>query len=798
MKKQLHVIILIAALLTTGSKTFSQAVRGMYVNQFSSILGNAVKEDSLLNYARDSSFNYMALYNLSSLNFSSQSDMNKLSSFISRARTTYGITQIGAVSETFAQFRDKIVPYNNSHTANERFNVFNLEFEFWINASVNAGGVYCVNYLTQANCSCDTSGAFYYYINLLRQVDSIATANGAISETYIGWFNQGQGAQIQQNISRILLHAYRIDASSVFSYSKTRMGHLASNNTPVTIIPIFSAEPSFMGPWLTSGHGQMEAYNKYVTDFTADNSSWKQYVNIGGYQWFAQSYLPKPAPGSFNPVITASGATSFCAGGSVTLTATTGNTYHWSNGATTQSITVTTSGNFSCDVTLNGNTMTTSATTVTVNNAPSASVIVNTPVGVTVPLTSNTSAGSGTINSYQWKLNGANITGATNNGYTVTVNGNYSLAVTNTNGCGITSSSATVSVPFIFIPVVTASGSTSFCAGGSVTLTATTGNTYLWNNGATTQSITVTTSGNFSCDVTLNGNTVTTAATTVTVYNLPSATVNENTPVGLTVPLTSNTSAGSGTINSFQWKRNSTSISGATSSDYVATADGDYTLAITNTFGCAATSATESVTVPIVTCVADVPTATSSYSAIGNTITLHWNVASGDSIVIRYKPEYTSTYTYIRMLNTSQTTFTLSGVQQDMLYSWRVKTVCGTTSGSYSAKKYFSIFSGRHTQTHSTERLSYSEITDDLDELSLLAYPNPATENFKLYFNLDEESKVVVQLMDFGGRILSSEKINAIEGENNASVDVSHLTKGIYIAALKCDETISYKKILVQ
>ena len=69
--------------------------------------------------------------------------------------------------------------------------------------------------------------------------------------------------------------------------------------------------------------------------------------------------------------ISASGPISFCQGGSVMLTANSGSSYTWSNGATTQSITVTSSGTFTVVVTQTGGcTGTSSPTTVTVNPIP--------------------------------------------------------------------------------------------------------------------------------------------------------------------------------------------------------------------------------------------------------------------------------------------------------------------------------------------------------------------------------------------------------------------------------------------
>mgnify|MGYP003381346079 FL=1 len=97
-----------------------------------------------------------------------------------------------------------------------------------------------------------------------------------------------------------------------------------------------------MGPWLNS-KPLAEPYSQFVADFNADNSSWKPYIRLLGYQWFDYGYMPKPIPGTtpiFTPTISASGTTNFCTGSNVTLTASTGSAYLWSNGATTSSINV--------------------------------------------------------------------------------------------------------------------------------------------------------------------------------------------------------------------------------------------------------------------------------------------------------------------------------------------------------------------------------------------------------------------------------------------------------------------------
>lgn len=102
-------------------------------------------------------------------------------------------------------------------------------------------------------------------------------------------------------------------------------------------------------------------------------------------------YAGSPGPCSaVAATITANGATTFCQGSNVTLTASTGTTYLWSTGATTQSVTVTTSGSYVVTVTVAGvGTGISIPTVVTVNSCCSV------PTGLT---TSNIQTASAKLN----------------------------------------------------------------------------------------------------------------------------------------------------------------------------------------------------------------------------------------------------------------------------------------------------------------------------------------------------------------------------------------------------------------
>ena len=77
-----------------------------------------------------------------------------------------------------------------------------------------------------------------------------------------------------------------------------------------------------------------------------------------------------------------------------------------------------------------------------------------------------------TFASYQWYLSGVPIIGATNQSYDASASGSYSLAVVDVNGCSAISNSIPVIVNTQTVPLLSAGGPTTFCAGGSVVLTA--------------------------------------------------------------------------------------------------------------------------------------------------------------------------------------------------------------------------------------------------------------------------------------------------------------------------------------
>ena len=217
--------------------------------------------------------------------------------------------------------------------------------------------------------------------------------------------------------------------------------------------------------------------------------------------------------------VTASGPLDFCSDGSVSLTAASGHTYIWNTGEMTQSVTISQPGTYQALVTTNAGCVDTTAIyTVSVFADPDTSVAVSGALsfcnGSSVTLT----AASG--QSYLW------TTGDTTQSIISTQAGTYSALVTTVNGCVDTTATYTTSVFADPDTTVTVSGPLTFCSDASVTLTAAAGQSYVWSNGAATQSINVSQPGTYSATVaSVNGCIGNTALYTTSLYADPDTSV---------------------------------------------------------------------------------------------------------------------------------------------------------------------------------------------------------------------------------------------------------------------------------
>ena len=155
------------------------------------------------------------------------------------------------------------------------------------------------------------------------------------------------------------------------------------------------------------------------------------------------------APPALQMTATSSNSCPGGATGSIDMSTSGGNTcqgsytFLWSNGATTEDLTGVAGGTYT--VTVTDGSGCTSTHTVTVSE-----FVLNPAFTVS----GNTFTSTQTWSSYQWLLNGGNISGANSMSYTASASGVYSLVVTDTNGCTATSDT----LNFIFVGITNPGG----------------------------------------------------------------------------------------------------------------------------------------------------------------------------------------------------------------------------------------------------------------------------------------------------------------------------------------------------
>ena len=268
--------------------------------------------------------------------------------------------------------------------------------------------------------------------------------------------------------------------------------------------------------------------------------------------------IPIPA------VITASGALTFCVGGSVTLTGNIDGV--WNTGETTASITVTTSGDYFVTNTDECGVVTSNHIFVTVNPLPDCSITGSGSICAGQSTQLCVAAGA---TSYMWS------TGATTNCITVNVSGNYAVTITNSNGC-ISSCSKTVTVNPL--PICSITGSGSICAGQSTQLCVPAGSaSYTWSTGANTNCITVSAAGTYFVTITDANGCMSSCSKTVAVNPTPDCTITGNGSIcqGQTSQLC--VAAG---FTSYAWS------TGATTNCITVNTTGNYAVTVTNANGC--------------------------------------------------------------------------------------------------------------------------------------------------------------------------------------------------------------------
>jgi len=302
------------------------------------------------------------------------------------------------------------------------------------------------------------------------------------------------------------------------------------------------------------------------------------------------------------------------------------------------------------------------------------------------------------------------------------------------------------------VPTVTASGATTFCQGDSVVLTSSNETSYLWSNGDTTQSTTITNSGSYTVTVSNAGGCGTTSAATTVTVNTPlltPPTISASGPVsfceGGSVTITSSSSSGN------LWSTSETTQS------ITVTTTGSYTVSLTDTNGCLATSNPAAITVnpnPAVPIISqNVDTLTSSVTANSYKWYLNSVVipgATSQSYQIIISGDYYVTVTSIFGCSTSSAVFS------------------ATTNG----------------------------VMESVNNFSFSVFPNPSQGRFNLIWEAQVPGIYTVEVVNIIGDIVQSESIT-LPSKSNIVLNLSKSGAGTYFITIDDGSSKVVKRVVV-
>lgn len=444
------------------------------------------------------------------------------------------------------------------------------------------------------------------------------------------------------------------------------------------------------------------------------------------------------------PVVAFSGNDTLCAGDSTVITASGGVSYTWSNSATTAATTLSPAATSSFAVTV------TDANTC--SNSDSIEIVVNAlPViafsgNDTICLgdTTNVTASGGTM--YNWSSGAMTATAPLG----PAVNTTYTVTVTDGNSCVNTDS---IAIVVNALPTAAITGNDSICAGDSTTLTASGGVSYVWDNSATTTSVTIApaSSGPVSVLVTDANGCQDSDTINLTVTPQLTAMIAPSDPSGaicLGDSITLNGSGGTG----FIWSTTATSAAITVAPTTTTT----YVLTVSDGASC---DGIDSLTI-----VVNAPPATPVIMQMGGLLVT-------DPGFVNYNWTVDGTP---------------AGTNSDTLFPSASGNVVVTVTDSNGC-------------TATSQPFAYVSTVDPAPRyLEIDVFPNPNDGRFTVRINSELGRDLELAVFDLPGRQVYAQVVRIPVGAWTGQIDLRRFAKGVYILQIHSGNLTEFKKVIVE
>ena len=379
-------------------------------------------------------------------------------------------------------------------------------------------------------------------------------------------------------------------------------------------------------------------------------------------------------------------------------------------------------------------------------------------------------------------------------------------------------------------PLIWTTGSNKICGDGSVTLTATGGSAFLWSNGETTQTISVTEPGSYTCSVTTYCGTSTSEPFIVSSVEI-------NTPVveGDTVCVEGSMTLSATSTGTLKWydevgtllsigETFDTPILTESTTYYVQNVDTyEDTLhaePLTNGIGGGGFTSSEqfeifdaytSLNIQSVLVYAQASgsvtielqdggfnvlgTVTATVPAGSSRVDLDFDVPFGYNYKLIGKNITTGTGLY-RNLNSAT-------------YPYELDNVLKITGSSYGAGTYYYFYDMEIVTTNSTcpsELVPVSAIVESCLGIgeniafknSMKVAPNPNNGDFKILFTANNKADIQIEMMNIIGAKVYSKTIDQAYGEISHEIKASKLSKGVYLLNVIYEGKPYTQKIIIE
>ena len=368
-------------------------------------------------------------------------------------------------------------------------------------------------------------------------------------------------------------------------------------------------------------------------------------------------------------------------------------------------------------------------------------------------------------------------------------------------------------------PKISSIGSNNLCSGGTVSLSVTAGSSFLWSTGETSQNITVSQAGSYSCQVTNYCGTSTSLPFTVNsvIPNAPSL-IGDTVCVEGAMTLTAN---GTGTISWYDAQNNmlgtgssfTTPVLNTTTQYFAENTDtySDSTYAEPHTNGIGGGGYRTSVQSNIFNALQNFTLQSALvYSTNAGSITVQLK-NSADSILSSLAVSVPAGESRVNLnfsvpadssLKLGISSFTGFSTNQGLyrndnsaIYPYEIPgllSITGTTAG---ASYYYYLYDWEiltENGTCTSPRVEVSAVVESCAALgedvafknSISLFPNPNNGQFEVNFNTRKDADVTIDIIDIVGKTIQSQSLKNLNGFVKKPIDIKNFSKGIYLMNL--------------